>query len=430
MNARYAAIALLLAAGCHPTEITFEGGDTGLPPEEESPALPTDLTLQPADRLEGIPSLPGATLEPASVDFGEVVPGCSETAELWLTNTGQEALQVDSVVLEGSEALTLATGQTLPGSLEPGAALEMTVTFLPEEEAAFSASLQVETDTPFAEPEASLAGEGRWPDRVTASFSAWTPVDLVLLLDRSGSMADDLAAIADQLEGLVQALDSEGFEWQVAVVSSSDGCADGVARYTDDDPAGILEDLVLNGGGHSANSEALLELARLVLEESDGGCNDGLLQPQAVYHALAVSDEDDQSHASVSSYVTALQELAGDEVLAVMSAMAGDVPDGCGTASPAPRYGEAVDSTGGVFLSICHDKGRVGDLAPASRRMLVPLDPIPVVDSIEVYVESEAVTEGWRWSESLGAVVFDEIPDSTDVEVSYVPDEGCGTDDT
>jgi hypothetical protein len=96
----------------------------------------------------------------------------------------------------------------------------------------------------------------------------------------------------------------------------------------------------------------------------------------------------------------------------------GDLPAGCANganaAAAAPRYTEAISSTEGDRASICsEDYGdlleRVG-LKLAGLPATFPLSAVPMVDTLEVYVDEvrmvEREVDGWGYDPGDNAIVF------------------------
>lgn len=139
-----------------------------------------------------------------------------------------------------------------------------------------------------------------------------------------------------------------------------------------------------------------------------GGCNEGFLREDANLSVIFVSDEADHSADPWTTYVSAIEARAPG---AILSAVAGDVPDGCGTAEPGTGYHEAVAATSGAFISICDTawSAHLLSLAEASVGLehVFPLSDTPVEGTVEVAVDGEGVTTGWAHLPDENAVVFD-----------------------
>jgi hypothetical protein len=171
----------------------------------------------------------------------------------------------------------------------------------------------------------------------------------------------------------------------------------------------------------------------------DNGYNAGFLRDDAKLTIIYVSDEDDQSPGEVEFYVQYFLNLKGTAEWVTLSAICGDLPDGCsdptmGDASPGVRYHAALTRTGGAFHSICQTdwSGLMTDLGedafapirtfPLSR----PADPA----TIAVTVDNTPVPEagipngpnGWTYLQQTNAVWFgDNVlpPNGSVVRITY-----------
>ena len=59
--------------------------------------------------------------------------------------------------------------------------------------------------------------------------SAQSPSDILFVLDRSGSMQDDLDILAANFDTFINELSSHATDWQVMVVTEDDGCSNSQA---------------------------------------------------------------------------------------------------------------------------------------------------------------------------------------------------------
>ena len=106
-------------------------------------------------------------------------------------------------------------------------------------------------------------------------------------------------------------------------------------------------------GSTGTAPEAGLEASRRALTP---GTNPGFLRGTGSVTIVYVSDEPDQSSASLMDYVRFLEGVVGTRRIQV-NTIVGDPTAGCigpgGRAAPAPRYDAVRQSFGGAFSSIC-----------------------------------------------------------------------------
>ncbi|MBA2286472.1 MAG: choice-of-anchor D domain-containing protein [Ktedonobacteraceae bacterium] len=110
---------------------------------------------------------PGAALNPTSLNFGsQDVSSTSAAQTLKLTNTGNSALHISSIALNGTNTGDFTQSNDCPqgsNTLAPGAACTITVTFAPTANGSRAASVVVTDDAPNSPQSASLSGTGTTP---------------------------------------------------------------------------------------------------------------------------------------------------------------------------------------------------------------------------------------------------------------------------
>jgi hypothetical protein len=175
-------------------------------------------------------------------------------------------------------------------------------------------------------------------------------------------------------------------------------------------------------------------LARALEQTGPGECNEGFLREDALLHAIVVSDEGDHSPGPWEDYLARMRAAKGADWMVRMSAVSGDFPDGCATATntalPGERYIDAVEATGGVYLSLCSAWAEnVEVLADASvRRDTFPLTATPDPATIVVTRNGGTVRAGWTYVPESNVIVFEGtvVPTSGDVvTISYDAPVSC-----
>ena len=254
--------------------------------------------------------------------------------------------------------------------------------------------------------------------------------DLLFSLDSSCSMTEDIWELSNNFDAFVNELTGFSEDWQMMVVNSDTGCShSGILKPTSGNYSQRFKDALFAWNMNDDFTEALLTVnARAVEETGGGGCNQGFLREDAMLHIIDISDEPEQSEEKTGEtwdqLVDRIVTQKGDPALTTISAVAGDVPNGCQDAAPGTGYAEAVDATGGVFLSICQNwssKSSLGMLAAASvNRDTFLLSQVPANQDILVWVNS-VKNEDWVYDVSRNAVVFQNAPlqANDSVQVKY-----------
>lgn len=376
--------------------------------------------------LRGVGLVPELVIDPWTHDFGRALIGCEESQPLTLSNVGSEDLVVDDILYEGIDGtMNMVRVPSLPLTLEPGGSTTLDVTYTPTDEVQSDGVLTVFSNDPRGEVDADQVGDAVYDDLIEDNFEmpVAPPVDILFAIDQSCSMQDDASRLASNFSGFIDQIDSVTKGWRVGVATRDDGCFNtGILERTTPSYKSRFSSGVLtwNGGSYT---ESLLTVAKNAMGQSRSGCNSGFLRPDAATHIILVSDEPEQSRASWSSLVSDLRGLhPTDGRLVKISAVAGDYPSGCGTAMAGDGYYQAVNETGGEFLSICDTNWarHVDRLANASVEGLgrFDLSQTPDERTLEVWVDSVLWTDGWHMEGST--LVFDETPpEGARVDVTY-----------
>lgn len=268
------------------------------------------------------------------------------------------------------------------------------------------------------------------PVRVQERFvqAPYPALDVLFVIDSTGSMAEEQAGFAAAAGRFVAGLDALEVSYQLGVTTTDPadaGALQGlpwIVTPTADDPAARLADAI-EVGTASPPPSAGLDAAALALADPDGQ-NRGFRRDDAALHVVFVADGDDESGAvlgddPVGALLAVLDAEAARTGRATRaSAVVGDVPSGCsgpgGAALPGARYVEVAEATGGAVASICtSDFGAVadavGELGVEWQRVF-PLQAEPEVAGATVTVDGVRVTGGWCLDTTLPALVFDAPP--------------------
>jgi hypothetical protein len=177
-------------------------------------------------------------------------------------------------------------------------------------------------------------------------------VDILLVVDNSGSMIDEQIKLAANFDNFIEQFLEAEVDYQIGVVTTdmddqtqagrlvgetklitADMTVD-VARQTFQDNVRVCA----TGSGFErgfAAAEAALSADFL----AEGGPNDGLIREDAALSIVFVSDEDDDSSRPVGHYLEVFKGLKGDrgyrdDTLINMSAVVGPPPEGCEQPEP------------------------------------------------------------------------------------------------
>lgn len=263
-------------------------------------------------------------------------------------------------------------------------------------------------------------------------------LDVLFVMDSTGSMATEQLGFAAAAGDFVAALDARGIDYQLGVVTMDQGDA-GVLRgrpwiitAVDDDPVAALT-AALQPGTSSPPPSAGLDAAALALDGSTVE-NLGFRRLDAALHVVFVSDGEDGSGSVLGADPVSafLALLAGEAARTTHPALASAVvDDGSGAcagsgwdATPGTRYTAVAAGSGGVVTTICTEKfspvvEALVDVGVEGTRVF-PLQADPVDDSVTVTIDGARVTEGWSIDHAGPTLVFaTEPPLDAEIHVRY-----------
>ena len=281
------------------------------------------------------------------------------------------------------------------------------------------------------------------PELEERFFQAPLPrVDVLWIIDDTGSMAAEQARLADSFEVFVQGLDALEIDFQLGVVTTDMSAGEGgvllgnpwVVTSLHADP---VEAFVANSAVGTAGAGPEAGLAAMVAalkEPNRSGANRGFRREDAALHVVVLSDADDRSQdwLGADPVGTALALLEDERQrtsrTARFSAVVGDAPLGCfsseGSADAGIRYLQVVANSGGSHASICSD-----DFGPLLENLGVvgveypvrfPLQAEPDAESVRVSLGGVAQEEGWILELLPAAIVFDVAPAPEErIDVQY-----------
>ncbi len=351
---------------------------------------------------------------PYDLDFGLTTLGCaSQTLAVTVYNVGAVNLTIDSITIEPpSPEFEIVAEPPMPAIVSRASPVQVEVRYVPQDEGPDTADLVFHSDAQNgAEYRVPMRGEGTLDDTATDVFTQadGQQVDVLFVVDNSGSMQDDQENLARNFEHFVQAGDllnpESTVDFHIGIITTDLGgsenpFAPGGEMGPDrgklqGEPRIISRDVpdfqdvfaqnVLVGTDDAGEQESGLETARAALSPTwlndvphgqcaaDADCEDGeecvqgqcvgynrgFLRDDASLEIVFVSDEEDQSPSQVDFYIDFFKSIKGfrNEGMLRCWAIVGDEPNGCqtndGSADPGRRYIQVANATDGRFHSIC-----------------------------------------------------------------------------
>ncbi|MGC4116593.1 MAG: choice-of-anchor D domain-containing protein [Myxococcales bacterium] len=357
------------------------------------------------------------SIDPNDIDFGTVYSACPPpSVEVTLSNRCPGDTVLQSLVRGAGTSLEfmLPGAPAFPYTLRAGGTLRFLVQYAPVDDGLDSMPLYL--DDGRDRHLVSVRGRGVKDPWRTDSYdqASRQQVDVLFVLDNSGSMSDKQAAIASNLSSFLLKARNENVDYHLAVTTTglepSDGgwtdCPGGVSGgeagrlFPADnsgprlltprtpDAAAVWDAMTHVGTCHwleqglEASLRALTtplvdhaDDARTLLPD-DG--NLGFYRPQAKLVVIYVSDEDDQSDSSVASYLAFFKALKPDPVMLSVSAVVTplDMSTCSAGTSSGERYIELRPEPGRRRRIHLH-AGLVGEPGAAGRQRLRPQHRLP-----------------------------------------------------
>jgi hypothetical protein len=264
-------------------------------------------------------------------------------------------------------------------------------------------------------------------------------VDILWIIDSTGSMANQRTSLADNFERFIETLLKTRTRFQIGVTSTDFGKLGerGALRgkyklitNATPNPRDIFRENTTfpPSRGRWMQSLRAMETALTDRSLSDvpGKPNYGFIRSNAALAVIVVSDGDDESTEGIAYYSRLLRSVKGQgyENLISFSTIAGTLPDGCyppgeetffgSRAEPPVRLAEMTRRTGGVLASICDNSFeaalvRIAEALNTLKRIF-PLSLKPDPGTISVLVDDVAVPQdplsGWQYRKEINSIAF------------------------
>ena len=383
-------------------------------------------------QLYGHALSPLLAITPDPVEFGSRTVGCVWERTATLHNDGDSDLTIDAVLASGMDFTLIPP--SLPQVLAPGDALPVSIRFAPTAVQTRLGSLLVGSDDPGGDRAVSLIGTGADAALTEQSFKQGAEilekVDILIYIDKSGSMGDDNERLQSNAARFMADLDATGTDYQLMVVTSDFGCHNETIITPSTASPETLFVSALDGAGGGFTEAGLSVALRAIEASGPGDCNAGFQREGVQLSVILISDEPEQSP---DGWEAVLDDILAIAPGTIVSAIAGDYPGGCATAEAGVGYYEAVQATGGAYLSICATDwsphvAAISDISteiPGDATDTFVLKDYPDPGTLIVQVDDVVVTSGWHYDPKLNAIVFDTYPpDGAEIWVTFT--RGCG----
>jgi hypothetical protein len=390
---------------------------------------------------------------PTFLDFGVVSSACgAKTLEFTALNSGSVPLIFASApkLVGCSEEFSWAEAPK-PLTLLPGVKQTWAVTYEPAGAGTDACHVELSSALPQKyEAAVQLVGQGSPAAQTVDVFvqPESLAVDVLFVIDNSGSMEEEQALLAESFEDFIAGAASSQNDYHVGLVTTDlgdDGELQGTPRFVTPETVSAFASNV-EVGTNGSGDERGLEAAKLALSPPNttetatacggsgcsqglgcygglcGGANSGFLRATAGLELIFLSDEEDHSEATTTSYLNFFWGLKGGAAKGLFHAHAlVGPPAGCtsinGSAENGARYRTLATATNGVIGDICSASfssamKAIAAIAfgPGAR---FPLSQAPMEGSISVKVDGagclpqSAAGTNWTYSAADQSVTFD-----------------------
>ncbi len=402
---------------------------------------------------------------PDEIDAGTITLNCNSPDQcIKIYNTGNAILTISNVRVEPpGSPFRITKAAKLPIQLKGGESTEICVRYKPAKDGTDSGFLVVESDDG-NEPEVKvpMKGKGTTETHQKDIFDQLDKpkVDVLFIIDNSGSMGDEQSSIATNFSMFMQEAQQAAtpVDFQMGVISTEvndSRSPDKAAGHSMDiepgvlwgdptiinsshsDPVSAFQKNVKIGTCCSDEQEAGLQAAKMALSMPIiEGKNKGFLREDAKLSIIMVSDEEDQSNGPVDLYIDFFKSIKGfrNDSLMDVSVICGLPNDPSCTSGSVPhaevgaRYVEVADKTGGLKRSICSsnwgkDLADLGVLTFGVKTEFI-LTRMAVSSSLKVTVNNQPMTMGtdYDYDPNTNSIIFKSHaipPKGAKVSVSY-----------
>jgi hypothetical protein len=284
--------------------------------------------------------------------------------------------------------------------------------------------------------EPGICGDGTLTDtndQFVQNSAEQAKVDILWVMDNSGSMQDEQDALAYNFNAFISNFIEKNIDFKMAV-TTTDGSSyskSGRMHGNSDDLTAIaaaqnqnkfMRDFseAIKVGTYGSGTEMGLETSRSFFDRYRDWARD-----DAFLIVVYISDEEDHSKDRVSEYISALQSLKGSAgKVKAYSIVTQEIKSSKQWETIGNRYMEVSRATGGEIADIHQDFHQI--LSGFGFKILdlldsFPLSGVPVGTEISVTVNNQQLSSGWTYDENSRSIKFDAntIPDEGEIIIAY-----------
>jgi hypothetical protein len=394
--------------------------------------------------VNGYGDAPDIEVEPRVLDFGEVIINCHEESEILVRNNGNVDLIISgiediiSTTFPGNFTVNFGTLPPFPWVIPPGQTYSFTVEYdaLPELVNADSMLDIRILSNDIDEPEVWIDTDV-YNGSQQAFTETWlaeeTPmVDIVFVIDNSGSMARFQQMLSSEATGFITAFEALGVDYRVGIITTDNGWDITWFSKNDPDPTLLMQQNIMVGTWGSANERGLHSIYDCMYIGECGPHATEFRRQNAQLAFIILSDEEDWSPNDWTWYKS-MYEAAVDPGLLSFHGIIGDQPGGCSTtgygvsAMAGDGYHDLISFYGGFEYSICSSSW-ASPVQTLASNIAVPLrytlDKSDVdTSTIVVLINGQTLDASeWTWLSDSNSVLISasSAPEAGDtITISY-----------
>ncbi|MCB9639647.1 MAG: choice-of-anchor D domain-containing protein [Myxococcales bacterium] len=371
---------------------------------------------------------------PDPMDFGTIQQQCSSLKEaLEIFNICNQTVQLTGIKFGAGtnqpvQEFFIRSSPNMPYSLAFGQSMQISLTYAPRNLGPDTGTLEVANSSPGQSPIiVSLVGKGVDTAEQTDTFQQLNKpeIDLLLVVDDSGSMSDKQTNLANNLGTFMNWAAQLNADYHIGVTTTDTtkanaGCLRGTPTFVTSatpNPTGTFANNVRVGTTGSATEKGLDASWQFFQSGKLSGCNQGFYRKDAALSLIYISDEEDNSAQSTTFYVNFLRNLKGvkDTSKIRASAIVGEPNRTCAAVfSAGVRYWDVATQLGGLKISLCdanwgNSLTQLGALTFGYRSQFFlsrPANPATIKVEVDGAPVAQNASSGWTYDAASNSINF------------------------
>ncbi len=243
-------------------------------------------------------------------------------------------------------------------------------------------------------------------------------VDLLWVLDNSGSMAEEHESLAEHAAAFTNTLAAADLEFRLGLVNTDPADAgDMLGPPLDQDTEELTTFFIAQVQGTGIRGDRDEQGFEAALTGGSPDVTPDFARASANLEVIVYSDEDDHTDLDVGDFLDELA-LTHPGMQVRVNAIVGDEPSGCANsvaaADAGERYHSATEASGGVRESICTNDMDAMLTRVANRviglNSVFALSDLPLLNTMTVQVDGVAIPrrdiDGWRYDGVTNSLIF------------------------